>query len=63
MVLMLHHKGGALCEIDFSEPRRGIFLIYGTFSPFDSGYDAPMGGRNALGLAEICANHDGSHAA
>jgi len=63
MVLMLHAKGGALCEIDFSEPRSEIFLIYGTVSPCDGGYAAPMGGRNALGLAEICAKHDGSHAA
>ena len=56
MVLMLHDKGGALCEIDFLEPRRGIFLIWGIVSSCDGGYDEPMGGRIAFGLAEIIEN-------
>ena len=53
---MLLDKGGALCEIDFSEPRRGIFFIYFTVSSCDGGYAEPMGGRIAFGLAEIIEN-------
>ena len=55
-VLMLLDKGRALCEIDFSEPRHGIFFVYSTVSSRDGGYAEPKGGRVAFGLAEIIEN-------
>ena len=55
-VLMLLDKGGALCEVDFAEPRCGIFFVYSTVSSRDGGYAALKGGRIAFGLAEIIEN-------